>query len=485
MLLFKQDYTGSGHKAGPRRVKHRLVRLCIILVASALMFFVSIFRPVRADIPLHAQVLVFVPAYEGSKLYDPDLAAKGADAPCVWGDLDAIRDSKLYFALRMPNPLLAGPMRSAGPIDVYGDFLEGLTEQQDAPGFHAYTPGADFFTFSYDWRQEIATVTAPLFEKTLEEYARIHEEKTGIPAAETKFVLVGHSMGGLIARTFLSENPEWAGRIAAMYLVGAPNLGSVKAIKTLVVGPGGLKENATSFPASLLNLLPSNVDANLTKLVAITRPSIYELLPFDDPHWECVSADSSRIRVSAQDLLSIGPWQNYWPSAQLERRLFLDDWLKQRKAEGIKKIDVPDWEFCQDPDMRPLQKMLAQVRDWRLRMGSLSYTNTLLTRPGEPSRLKVVVGTGLKTPTGIITEGAHDASLARYTYEPDNDGDETVTGASALDDLHPGHDQIKLLNGVTHGKLMTDPHFLDYFYNELSAEPMAAPDPRGATGQTL
>ena len=101
-------------------------------------------------------------------------------------------------------------------------------------------------------------------------------------------------MGGLVARTFLSENPQWADRIAAMYLVGTPNLGSVKAIKTLVVGPGGLKENATSFPASLLNLLPNNVDANLTKLVAITRPSLYELLPFDDPRWECVAADGSR-----------------------------------------------------------------------------------------------------------------------------------------------------------------------------------------------
>ena len=457
-------------------------RLALILALELMLFFAPC---LRAEYPLHSQVLVFLPAYEGSKLYDPDLAGKGEDAPCVWGDLDAIRDAKLYFALRMPNPLQAGLMSSAGPIDVYGDFLEGITEEQDTPGFHPYTPGVDFFTFSYDWRQEIATVSAPQFEKALEQYARIHEEKTGIPAPDTKFVLVGHSMGGLIARTFLSENPEWADRIAAMYLVGAPNLGSVKAIKTLVVGPGGLKENATSFPASLLNLLPSNVDANLTKLVAITRPSLYELLPFDDPHWECVAADSSRMRVSAQDLLSIGPWQNYWPSAGLERRLFLDDWLKQREVEGIKKIDEPDWEFCQDPDLRPLQKILAQVRDWRLRMGSLSYTNTLLTRPGEASRLKVVVGTGLKTPTGIITEGAHDASLARYTYEPDNDGDETVTGASALDDLHPAHDQIKLLNGVTHGKLMTDPHFLDYFYNELSAEPMAAPDPRSATGQTL
>jgi hypothetical protein len=399
VLLFKKDYTGAGLKAGPRRVKHWFIqnRTLILTLVLMLSFFFS--PSLRADSPLHAQVLVFLPAYEGSKLYDPDLAANGDDPPCVWGSLDAIRNAKLYLALRMPNPLEAGPMVSAGPIDVYGDFVAGMTEEQETPGFQPYTEGADFFTFAYDWRQEIATVTAPLLGQALDNYARIHEEKTGIPAPDTKFILVGHSMGGLVARTFLSENPQWADRIAAMYLVGAPNLGSVKAIKTLVVGPGGLKENATSFPASLLNLLPSNVDANLTKLVAITRPSLYELLPFDDPHWECVAADGSRVRIGAMDMLRVGPWQPYWPSAELERHVFLDDWLKKREAEGRKKIELPDWEFCQDPDLPQLQKILTQVRDWRLRMGSLNYTNTLLTRPGESSRLKVVVTNPITTAT--------------------------------------------------------------------------------------
>lgn len=406
-------------------------------------------------------------------LIDPALAKKGDDPVCVWGSLAAIRNSDLYLSLRMPNPLVARPMLHAGPIDVYGDFVAGITRRHaDAPDFHAYTEGADFFTFAYDWRQEISTVTAPLLAQALDSYAEIHEKKTGIPAADTRFIIVGHSMGGLVARTFISEHPEWADRIAALYLVGVPNLGSVKAIQTLVIGPGGLKENALTFPTSLLNILPNNVDANLTKLVAITRPSLYELLPFDDPRWECVAADGRRTRVAAADILTVGPWQPYWPSAELEKRIFLDTWLKNRAANSSTPITREDWEFCQDSDYRQLQKILAQARDWRLRMGSLSYTNTLMTRTGETSRLKVVVGTGLKTPTGIITEGAHDFSLARYTYAPDYDGDETVTGTSALDDLHPTPDNVKLLNQVTHGKLMTDPQFLDYFYGELSREPM-------------
>jgi len=445
----------------------------------ALMLFFS--PRLRADQPLHSQVVVFLPAYEGSKLYDPDLYKKGEDAPCVWGGIDAIRTADLYLSLRMPNPLMPGPMLSAGPVDVYGKFIEGMTDDQDVPGFHAYTQGADFFTFSYDWRQDIATVTAPQLGPALDKYAKIHEARTGIPAEDTKFILVGHSMGGLVARTFLSENPQQADRIAAMYLVGTPNLGSVKAIMTLVVGPGGLKENAVNFPASLLNLLPNSVDANLTKLVAITRPSLYELLPFEDPHWECVAANGSRTLVGAQDILTVGPWEPYWPSPELERRIYLDAWLKKRQAEGRKEIKPPEWEFCQDADMSALQKILTQVREWRLRMGSLSYTNTLLTRPGEESRLKVVVGTGLKTPTGIITEGAHDSSLARYTYQPDYDGDETVTGTSVLDDLKATPDNVKLLTRVTHGKLMTDEQFLSYFYAQLAHEPVVKARPSSST----
>ena len=53
-------------------MKHRFV----LALALTLLFACPQF--LHADSPLHAQVLVFLPAYEGSKLYDPDLAAKGA-----------------------------------------------------------------------------------------------------------------------------------------------------------------------------------------------------------------------------------------------------------------------------------------------------------------------------------------------------------------------------------------------------------------------
>ena len=75
----------------------------------------------RAESRLHTQVLVFIPAYEGSQLYDSTLLPKGEDPPCVC--IDAIRSATLYFSLSTPNPLDARPMLTAGPIDVYGKFL--------------------------------------------------------------------------------------------------------------------------------------------------------------------------------------------------------------------------------------------------------------------------------------------------------------------------------------------------------------------------
>jgi hypothetical protein len=47
-----------------------------------------------------------------------------------------------------------------------------------------------------------------------------------------------------------------------------------------------------------------------------------------------------------------------------------------------------------------------------------------------------------------------------------------VTSASVLDDLHPAPENLKELERVSHGKLMTDRLFLDYLYHQLSPEPM-------------
>ncbi len=425
----------------------------------------------QAAAPLHRDVLVFVPAYEGSQLFDTELEDQG-DPVCVWGCYDTFLTSERYFALRLPNPLVAKPMLNVGPVDVYKGFVSAITKAQpNAPGFSPYIEDADFFTFFYDWRQDIASDSAPKLAQALDGYAHIHQKLTGIPAEKTRFIIVAHSMGGLVARTLLSERPELAKRITRLYLVGTPNAGSVKAIRTVIVGPDSIDQFAHGFPAGVLGILPTDVDHNVTKLVGITRPSLYELLPLDDPHWTAVQANGERRKMMADDMLFSDSWEPYWPTAGLEKRLFIDDWLKKRGEKLGKVINPAAWYYCQDPNFERLKAILSQVRIWRKIMGRLSDTERKLARDGEKSRLRVVVSTGLQTPNGVVTQGLHDAATGDYLFG--NDGDGTVERARVFDDMKPSSLNVQTLNGVPHGKLMIDPQFLSYFTEELAAQPMA------------
>ncbi|PAW79444.1 MAG: hypothetical protein B9S32_02575 [Verrucomicrobia bacterium Tous-C9LFEB] len=428
----------------------------------------SLFWPQRAkgEERLHDHILVFIPAYEGCALYDPGLAKEDDDAPCVWGSLDAIRRQDLYFGLRMPNKLVARTMLKAGPMDIYGRFVEQMTRRQPRQrAFFPYQRDKDFFLFAYDWRQDIGTVTAPALQYKLEEYARTYSlaggGATGVPP---KFVFITHSMGGLVVRTMLSQSPRLAERVERLFLIGTPNLGSVKAIQTLLVGPGGLRENPVDFPASLLRWLPSDVDPLATKLVAITRPSLYELLPLRDPNWTRIDAEGHSIRVSLDDMLTIGTWKHYWPSAAAEKAKFLDPWFARFAKGPDEPVEPKKWEFCQDGNYVELQNILALVREWRLQLGTLGYTDKLLTRPGQPSRLRLLASRGERTPTGIISEGEGDATKTRFLFEGDGDG--TVTFESAVEDLDDS--RVMVVKDVPHGKLMVHPIVTDYLVDELA-----------------
>ena len=414
--------------------------------------------------PIHRDVLVLVPAYEASQLFD---TAPGSDSPqCVWGNVDTLLTAKLYFALRMPNPLAARTMLAAGPIDVYRKFVSEMTERHDEnPGFAPFTLGSDFFIFAYDWRQEIGSVSAPLLGKALEDYAHIHETKTGIPAAQTRFIIVTHSMGGLVARTLLSEQPELAARIAGLYMAGPPNDGSVKSIETLVIGPSTLKDFSNSFPAELFNVLPSDLNHDVTKLVAITRPSLYELLPTGDPHWTAIDANGKHRQVQSTETFHPAVWNNYWPSAELEKRLFLDTWLKDRL--NPKPVDLQQWAYCQSNDQK-LSLMLEQTRHWQSIMGRLSDTERLLSHQGKP--FHVLYSTGLSTPTAVVTSGLHDNAQSYYVDDPANDGDGTVEASRVIDDLPRNSPVFVHLDHVGHDRLLIDNQTTTYFLKEFSGK---------------
>ena len=219
-------------------------------------------------------------------------------------------------------------MLTAGPLDIYGKFIDALTyEQDDAPKFTPYTPRRRFLHL-------LVRLAAGDRHRHRAAAGRRAEQLRAHPRAENRHPGGGHEVRhrhpqhGRAGRAHAAGRATRHGRRASRSCCSSAARISARSRRSRPSspGPGGLKENAINFPVSLLNLLPNNVDADVTKLTVIARPSLYELLPFDDPRWECVAADGSRHRVAADDLLTVGPWEPYWPSAgtreaALHRRL--------------------------------------------------------------------------------------------------------------------------------------------------------------------
>lgn len=151
---------------------------------------------------------------------------------------------------------------------LYGDLVEQFTDR-------GYVLGVDLFEVAYDWRADMrgevarleAVITAAL-EAAAVPQAIIGTEQLVSP--NVKVSIVAHSMGGLLAKQYLSI-PGNASLIDKVVLVGAPQLGAPAMFKVLNYGDN----LGFQFPIIQKDILnPAEV-----KAIAQNMPGTYELLP--------------------------------------------------------------------------------------------------------------------------------------------------------------------------------------------------------------
>ena len=181
-------------------------------------------------------------------------------------------------------------------LEKRGGYKEGKLDAPPKDGFED-----TFYVFPYDWRRDNVENARLLVRK-------INALKIKLKKPNLKFNIIGHSMGGLIARYAAmygnadlprgKPRPNWAGArsMEKIFLLGTPNEGSVYALKALLDG--------FSYFGGGLNL---PFIQNISRFDTFTIPSLYQLLPHDKTFF----AFDENLKPMEVDIYDPKTWEKY------------------------------------------------------------------------------------------------------------------------------------------------------------------------------
>jgi pimeloyl-ACP methyl ester carboxylesterase len=300
---------------------------------------------------------VVVPGILGSQLLRPD-------GTQVWLNLG---NALGYHALGLPPTL---PLTSSRDELVPGGLLGTDAALPRLFGFTEYADlvdllkdfGLDYRLFTYDWRRDLVESARRLHE-TLEALADARGDRGA------RFNLIGHSMGGLVARYYLrygTAEPggevtwEGARRIKNLVCVSTPSGGSIPSLDVLLSG------NRVGLSSTTL---ASSVVAHM--------PALYQLLP---PAESRPLVDEKTEPV-AVDLRDAATWERF-------------GWGPYAPASSKRRVQNGDFG---DPETEKafLAAVLARARAF----------HEALARPPQspcPVRVLIIGGDCLPTPARAV-----------------------------------------------------------------------------------
>jgi pimeloyl-ACP methyl ester carboxylesterase len=156
-------------------------------------------------------------------------------------------------------------------IDGYGKIAKAIHEEFDVE------TGVNFFEFPYDWRRDNRAAARKLARES-HDWLKAWRERSG--NGDAKLILVGHSMGGIVARHFLEMLDGWKDA-RALISFGTPYRGSLNALAFLVNG----------MPKKLGPITLIDLSALLRSFT-----SVYQLLPI----YRCVDVGGAELARIAE-----------------------------------------------------------------------------------------------------------------------------------------------------------------------------------------
>ncbi|MCA9358875.1 hypothetical protein KC926_01565 [Candidatus Kaiserbacteria bacterium] len=359
------------------------------------------------EVPAGASSVLFLPGIQASRLYTKGVFGTENQLwePNVNADVEklAMTDEGVsIYDIYTKDVIDEVNVLPVAQGNIYKGFLRML---EDLKGDEVVK---DFASFPYDWRYSVFDVATKevLYEdeskKLLDEVLALADDSyTG------KVTLIGHSNGGLVAKALLYEygEAELAGKIDKMIMIGTPQLGTPKAIGSMLHG--------------LDQSIGSGIIATASTVRQITKnlAGAYTLLPspkyFEEISEPMITTDGSLLSEA------VSAYGDIDSSARLHSFL-------------INSLDNRDGSVGLNEPIALNPQMLLDTIGWQ----------SILDNWGAPEGVDVyeVVGTGLATIKGYdyreygCKESHPDCVLHSY-LKPfpimSNDGDQTVTEISA------------------------------------------------------
>jgi pimeloyl-ACP methyl ester carboxylesterase len=225
-------------------------------------------RPVTAVAASTRTPVILIPGVMGSKLNRFENGVVGEE---LWpgGQLinhkvlkDNVEDPSNYRELLQRKVVATELIRDVYGSNIYGqliDFLKrdlGYTVYSERPSVFSCDESqkkADLFLFPYDWRNSNWTSARDLFN-FVQCIAHIRFGNNPIPPT-FKVDIIAHSMGGLVARRYILNNPG-THHVDRMVTLGTPWLGAPKTINTMEFGGNFEKMSAIILPSTIQQIAP-------------------------------------------------------------------------------------------------------------------------------------------------------------------------------------------------------------------------------------
>lgn len=300
--------------------------------------------------------IIFIPGILGSRLVNrrtgetvwPDLRADEIALPISSQVLAENRDDvvalevleEVRFNPFIPKVAVYGPLLKS--LELYGGYQRG---DEAAPSPSGATD--TFYTFAYDWRRDIVESARALGDM-------IEDLKRRLGRPDLRFDIVAHSMGGLVARYYAMYGgrdvldaqvhcPDWSGarNLGEIVMIGAPNAGSMNALRALLRGYSVAGDDPQS--RKILGKLALGLTGGpISPRIVFTSPAVYQLLPSQ----QSARFFDGNLKPLSVRLYEIETWRRYkWSAAfdeNIRRRelklLVKDLGLARGKAESLRLL---------------------------------------------------------------------------------------------------------------------------------------------------